>query len=122
MEEALKAAANAEADVAQEKGAKVAAARAAKEKLAARRKRLNRWTGHEVRPDGNYHFPDEHKIGGVNNWAQAESKVESYESRLKRAGPDGLIHNVDGTVEFAEGGLVTGANLGYNLAQSQVQV
>lgn len=83
---------------------------------------MNPWTGHEVRADGSrYHYPDEHKIGGVNNWAQSkvQSKVESYEQRLKRAGPDGLIHMPDGTTEFVEGGKVTGANLGYNLSQNR---
>lgn len=87
-----------------------------------RRSRLNRFSGQEIRKDGAYHYPDEHKIGGVNNWAQAasktETKVESYEARLSRAGPDGLIHLPDGTTEFVEGGKVSGANLGYNLAES----
>lgn len=121
-EAALKAAANAEAEVAKETGAKISAEKAAKAKLEARKKRLNRWTGQEERPDGKYHFPEEHKIGGVNNWAQAksESKVESFSSRMARAGPDGLIHNADGTTEFVEGGKVAGANLGLNLVQSHV--
>lgn len=122
-EAALKAASNAEAEIAKEKGAKVTAARAAKAKHEARKKRLNRWTGQEERPDGIYHFPEEHKIGGVNNWAQAksESKVEAFSSRMARAGPDGLIHNADGTTEFVEGGKVSGANLGLNLVQSHVE-
>jgi hypothetical protein len=85
---------------------------------------LNPFSGQEVRADGSrYHYPDEHKIDGVNNWAQskAESKLESYQQRLARAGPDGLIHMPDGTTEFVEGGKVAGANLGYNLAQNQVE-
>lgn len=120
-EAALKEAANAEAEVAAKKGKEIAAAKAAAAEHEVRKKRLNRWTGQEERKDGNYHFPDTHKIGGVNNWAQAksESKVESYKARLARAGPDGLIHNADGTTEFVEGGKVSGANLGYNLAQKQ---
>jgi len=37
-------------------------------------------------------------------------------TRAAKAGVDGLIHNEDGTEEFLEGGIVGGANNGYDLA------
>jgi len=122
MEAALKEAANAEAEVAAKEGKKKEQARAAAADLEARRKRVHPLTGREVRKGGaEHHFPEGHAVGGVNNWIGAKPKMskELYEQRLARAGPDGLIHNADGTTEFIDGGKVSGANLGYNLAQGE---
>merc|ERR1712178_332922 len=86
-----------------------------KKEADARKKHANPFSGNIHNADGSQTFVDNgHKVDGANHWAQkktaadkwaehVESEAKANEQKAKaraaKAGPDGLIHNDDGTEE-----------------------
>ena len=96
-----------------------------------RAKKAHPFTGNVHNADGSQtHVDNGFTVDGANHWSQrtaADKWADHVEqessaaqtkakSRAAKAGVDGLIHNEDGTEEFLEGGVVGGANNGYDLA------
>ena len=100
-------------------------------KMDKRKKAANPYTGRVHNADGSQvHVDNGFTVDGANHWSQrtaadkwadhveqeSSAAQKKAKSRAAKAGVDGLIHNEDGTEEFLEGGIVGGANNGYDLA------